>query len=164
MRRDGSDVREISGDLEGRDVSGANNWSPDSRWVYFDAGGHIYRANVERGHSERLTAGGRNAAPALSPDGRKVTYATWPRGFDQPPDLHLMNADGGAPRLLLRGALNNGWSRDGQHVLAEQHRDGEAVALITISVDTGVVRTLLTADVPCSMPCFGGPSWGQPRP
>jgi Tol biopolymer transport system component len=164
MRRDGSEVREISGALGGRDVSGANSWSADGVWVYFDAGGHIFRANVPGGYSEQLTLEGTNAAPALSPDGQLVTYTYWLRGPSQPPDLYVMNVDGGEPRLLLERAINNGWSRKGDHVLAERHRDGQAAELVTISIEQGSVRILLTFDGPCLMPCFGGPSWGQPRP
>ena len=164
MRRDGSDVREISGELGGRGVSGANNWSADGTWVYFDAGGHIFRANVPGGYSKQLTAEETNAAPALSPDDEHVTYTRWFRGPGQPPDLHVMNADGGGPRLLLERAINNGWSGDGRQVLAEHHPEGQPAELVTISIDEGSVRTLLTHDGVCSLPCFGGPSWGQPRP
>jgi hypothetical protein len=164
MRRDGSEVREIAGDLGGREVSGANNWSADGEWVYFDAGGHIFRANVPGGYSEQLTVEGTNAAPALSPDGQLVTYTLWLRGYGQPPDLYVMNADGGSPRLLLERAINNGWSSDGRTVLAEQHRQDQPAELVTVSIDAGTTRTLLTSEGPCQMPCFGGPSWGQPRP
>ncbi|CAN5630585.1 hypothetical protein BH23CHL6_BH23CHL6_07360 [soil metagenome] len=164
MRPDGTEVREISGDLGGREVSGANNWSADGTWVYFDAGGHIFRANVPGGFSEQLTVGGINAAPALSPDDQLVTYTSWFRGFGQPPDLYVMNADGGTPRLLLERAINNGWSSDGRSVLAEHHRQGQPPELVTVSIDAGTTRTLLTSEGQCQMPCFGGPSWGQPRP
>ena len=164
MRRDGSEVREIAGDLGGREVSGANNWSADGEWVYFDAGGHIFRANVRGGYSEQLTVAGVNAAPALSPDDQLVTYTLWFRGYGQPPDLYVMNADGGSPRLLLERAINNGWSSDGRSVLAEQHRQNQPAELVTVSIDAGTTRTLLTSEGPCQMPCFGGPSWGQPRP
>ncbi|MEO7118747.1 MAG: hypothetical protein ABIZ34_07230, partial [Candidatus Limnocylindrales bacterium] len=37
MRPDGTRVRVISGDLH-FSASGANNWSPDDEWIYFDAG------------------------------------------------------------------------------------------------------------------------------
>jgi hypothetical protein len=32
----------------------------------------------------------------------------------------LMDADGGKQRILLKSALNDGWSNDGQFVLAER--------------------------------------------
>ena len=37
MRRDGSDVREISTNVDAQ-VSGPDNWSSDGTWIYFDAG------------------------------------------------------------------------------------------------------------------------------
>ncbi len=124
MYADGSGVRKVSGDLGVFDVSGANNWSPDGAWVYFDAQrnnyseAHIYRAHVDDAYSEQLTFDMLSAAPALSPDGSTVAYSDWPGGRGTQ-NLMLMDADGANQRVLLTSALNNGWSNDGQFLLVE---------------------------------------------
>ena len=35
MRADGSDIHDVSGDIGGADVAGANSWSSDGTWIYF---------------------------------------------------------------------------------------------------------------------------------
>lgn len=169
MRPDGSGLREVSGDLAGFDVGGANNWSPDNAWVYFGAQrfsfreSHIYRASVAGAYSQQLTFGVLSAAPALSPNGTTVAYSDWPhaRGTQ---NLMLMDADGGNPRELLESALNDGWSNDAQFVLAELRPETGPYALVTIRPDGSDQRTLLTFPTTCSAACAPALGWGQPRP
>jgi Tol biopolymer transport system component len=169
MHRDGTGLRDISGDLEGFNASGANNWSPDSIWVYFGAErfsfaeSHIYRANLAGAYSEQLTFDVLSAAPALSPDGKTVAYSDWVGGRGTQ-NLMLMDADGGNPRELLESALNDGWSNDGQFVLAEWRPPTGPSELVTIRPNGLDQRTLMTFPDMCLGPCFKDLAWGQPRP
>lgn len=169
MAPDGYGLREVSGDLAGFEVGGANNWSPDNVWVYFGAErfrfaeSHIYRANVAGAYSQQLTFGVLSAAPALSPDGMTVAYSDWPHPRVTQ-NLMLMDADGGHPRELLASALNDGWSNDGQFVLAELRPETGPYTLVTIRADGSDRRTLLTFPTRCSAACAPALGWGQPRP
>ncbi len=164
MRPDGTSVRVISGDLRGFSASGANNWSPDDEWIYFDAGigmaPHLFRANVAGGFSEQITTSGINAAPALSPNGEVVAYLEFSGTM---PDLYAIAAAGrGPPELVLERAFNLGWSADGRYLLAEWHPLGESPQLVAIDYEARQPQTLLTCSSGnCSA---GGISWGQPRP
>lgn len=163
MRPDGTGVRVISGYLR-FSASGANNWSPDDEWIYFDAGIgkalNVFRANVAGGFSEQITTDGVNAAPALSPSGEVVAYVEFSGTM---PDLYVIAADGrGPPELVLERAFNLGWSTDGRYLLSEWHPLGEAPRLVAIDYETRQPQTLLTCS---SGNCLaGGISWGQPRP
>jgi hypothetical protein len=169
MHRDGSGVREISGDLDGYDASGTNNWSPDGAWVYFGAerGGyatsHIYRANVDRAYAEKLTTDVLSAAPALSPDGSLVAYSSWPGGIGTQ-NLEIMDADGANRRLVLGTAINYGWSNDGQFLLAEWRPPNAPFQLVTVRPDGTDRHTVLTFADRCVTACAQSLGWGQPRP
>jgi Tol biopolymer transport system component len=169
MHPDGSGIRTISGDLGAFDAAGVNNWSPDGVWVYFGAErnnfqvSRIHRANVEGGYSEQLTDGVLSAAPALSPDGTTVAYSDWPGGRGTQ-NLMLMEADGANQRLLLASALNNGWSNDGEFLLAEWRPTGSAFELLVLRPDGTDRRTLMTFESGCAGACVQNLGWGQPRP
>jgi Tol biopolymer transport system component len=170
IKRDGTGLRQISGDLGALDVSGTNNWSPDGAWVYFGAErndfaeSHIYRARVDAGYAEQLTFDATSAAPALSPDGTVVVYASWDHQAPSTDGLWLMDADGGNQRLLLASALNDGWSNDGQFVLAEWRPPGADYELLIVRPDGTDRRTLMTFEGGCSSACVKNLGWGQPRP
>jgi Tol biopolymer transport system component len=182
---DGTESREISGDLGDLDVSGANSWSPDGAWIYFDAKhderGHIYRAKVAQGGSTQLTGEDLEAyAPALSPDGSLVSFIVIGNGPEYDSierwenaryDVYVMGADGTNPHLVLHHATNDGWSSDGSHVLAEWHPvDGASNgALVIVTPSGGTPEVVLPFDQPCGrkgapISCVDGLGWGQPRP
>ncbi|MEO7118826.1 MAG: hypothetical protein ABIZ34_07630 [Candidatus Limnocylindrales bacterium] len=163
MHPDGTGVRVISGYLR-FSASGANDWSPDDEWIYFDAGIgralNIFRANVLGGFSEQITTGAVDAAPALSPNGEIVAYVDFSGDV---PDLYVIAADGsGLPELVLERAFNLGWSADGRYLLSEWYPLGESPQLVAIDYETRQPETLLTCSSgTCSA---GGISWGRPRP
>lgn len=169
MHPDGLGLRVVSGDLGVFNASGVNNWSPDGVWVYFGAErngfseSHIYRAHVEEGYSEQLTFNVLSAAPALSPDGTLVSYSDWPQGRGTQ-NLMIMDADGGDQHILLASALNDGWSNDGQFLLAEWRPPGAAYELLVLRPDGTNRRTLMTFEGGCISVCAKDLGWGQPRP
>ena len=167
MRRDGSDVREISTNLDVA-VSGPDSWSLDGRWIWFDAGDGesqhaVYRSDVETGLAEQLTPNGFSAAPALSPDGEWVAYLVFPNSPSEPMAIWIMSADGQSSRLLLADADTRGWSPDSKFILAERVFPDSGAELVRVEIATGAVGQLFARDS-CAQPCFRDVSWGQPRP
>lgn len=89
--------------------------TPDGSRVVFSAFSQVYSKSLPEGRIFRLTRGsGFEHAPALSPDGRWVAYATWS-------DLELGHvmiapANGGPARQVTREPgryANPAWSQDG---------------------------------------------------
>ena len=76
MADDGSAPRRVAGESDGLVVSGANSWSSDGKWIYFDAGdgsgNAIYRADPASGAVERLTD---RSQEAMRPRCRPTTSA-----------------------------------------------------------------------------------------
>ena len=172
MAPDGSAARRVAGGSDGLVVSGANSWSSDGKWIYFDAGdgsgNAIYRADPASGALERLTDESQEAyAPALSPDDRQVSYIA---SEDGEFSLFVMNDDGTDRRHLLAGATNDGWSGDGRWILAEIQPTGEAPngGIATVDPTDGSSTIVLPFDRPCppdgGVSCIDGIAWGQPRP
>ena len=77
-------------------VANASNpsWSPDGRRIAFDGGNHggIFVANADGTGRKRL---GKGADPSWSPDGRRLAFSY--------AGISVMDADGGNPRVILRG-------------------------------------------------------------
>jgi hypothetical protein len=172
---DGTGWRSIAGGADGLSVAGANSWSPDGVWIYFDAaqggGNGIFRADARTGALERLTDEALRAyAPALSPDGSLVSFMAAAAGRPGAYDLYLMKADGSELRLVLSGAINDGWSGDGRWMLAEWQPPGGTSngGLVIIAPEGGSPTTVLSFESPCSLigttRCLDGVGWGQPRP
>ena len=169
MRRDGSEVREISTNVDAW-VSGPDNWSSDGTWIYFDAGrseppSHdIYRTDVSSGLAEQLTFQVPAAAPALSPDDSQVAFMLWtPTRDGSNPSVWVMTSDGSEPRQLVPDAVLRGWSPDGHYVLVVTPPTGGPVELLAITPDGSERRVLLSLDS-CPQPCLESLSWGWPRP
>jgi len=162
---DGSDLHDVSGDIGGADVAGANSWSRDGIWIYFTSGGEIgsiWRVDVARRVSARLTTFKRfTTAVAASPDGSLISWIVdTPVGWD----LYIANSDGTEPRLLLSNALSCGWSADGRYILARWTPRASG-GLVVIPLDGSERRLVLPADRGGLDPdeiCDAG--WGQARP
>ncbi len=72
---------------------------------------------TDDGLARRLTAGPRDSAPAVSPDGRRVAFLRAPE--TGPAQLHLVGLDGGEPVALTNQPLGAGtpaWSPDGRQL------------------------------------------------
>ncbi|MGY1739390.1 MULTISPECIES: S9 family peptidase [unclassified Blastococcus] len=86
-----------------------------------------------------LTTGGRDTAPAFSPDGRWLAYLG--ASGDEPPQLHVLPTAGGAPRRLTDAPLGAGtpvWSPDSRRLAwtarvdtTGEDADADAPRLIT---------------------------------
>ena len=75
----------------------------------------------------RLTnSGALEQAPAWSPDGRRIAFASRDTPLAEP-EIYLMSADGsGITRLTNNPAIDRSpeWSPDGQGIVFESDRDG----------------------------------------
>jgi dipeptidyl aminopeptidase/acylaminoacyl peptidase len=168
IRLDGSDLRTLGGTVRG--VSGPDTWSPDGRWIYFDANGLIYRTDVSTGRTEWLfTSDLKSGAPASSPDGSQVAFMVHrpgPAGWD----LHIGNSDGSHDHLLLEFATNDGWSTDGRFILSEWTPPGLPGGLATVDPRGSSVEIVVPFPPECRMDldprqtCLQGVGWGEPRP
>lgn len=109
-------------------------YSPDGKYIYYNANPtgtmQIWRMNPDGTGKEQITFDERhNWFPHVSPDGKWIAYISFPTDID--PDshpayqrvmLHLMPANGGAPRVLAylyggQGTINvNSWSPDSKSI------------------------------------------------
>ena len=169
---DGHGLRVISGLAADVVVSGPDSWSPEGSWIYFDAAvsgqpGRVYRADVARGVSQGLTLEALGAAaPALSPDGRRLAFIVRRDGVY---DLYAANADGTEAHLVLADAVNDGWSADGELILADWRPTGGGGGLVTIRPDGTGQRMVYPFPSGCTQTmgqpgCVDSIGWGQPRP
>jgi len=76
--------------------------SPDGKRVAFTALGRVWTMDLATRVPRRLTTAGSvvESAPAWTPDGRSIVYATWTDGDGG--DIHQVDANGGVPRNLTR--------------------------------------------------------------
>jgi Tol biopolymer transport system component len=96
VRTDGTGLRRLTAWA----IAPANtaSWSPDGRWILFDAGGRIFVIHPDGSGLRQVridTGGSRYFAkhPAWSPDGNKIAFALFlPQNGAQ--DIYTMNADG----------------------------------------------------------------------
>jgi Tol biopolymer transport system component len=128
MLPDGTNVRRLV-DLRGSSWGiGALDAADDGSKVamtlspHFRGGGHIYVVGTDGAGFTRLTRGGDDSDPSLSPDGLSLVFsrsAKTPSGHYRS-DLYRVNTDGtGLERLTVPGepqAMSPSWSPDGKTI------------------------------------------------
>ena len=104
----------------------------------------IYVASVDGSGVRNLTpkpVGAAYAAPAWSPDGRKIAFTSERDGNSE---IYLMNADGSGQRSLTLNLAYDGdpaWSPDGQKITFVSNRDGR-YAVYVMNADGSGQRSL----------------------
>ncbi len=88
------------------------DYSPDGKWIWFNGerGGQVqlWRVSPSGAELQQMTFDERvNWFPHPSPDGKHILYLAYENGTkghprDRHVELRLMNAEGGAPRTLLK--------------------------------------------------------------
>jgi Tol biopolymer transport system component len=164
VRADGiGDAQVLKADLQGETIGGANSWSPDGAWIYFGTDNGLWRIDVRTSEASRITARRDTAAaPALSPDGTRLSFilstrADW--------DLYISNPDGSDATRLLENARNNSWSADGKWILSRWRPLDQPGGLVLVSPAGGGYHLVVPADPACpdrNEPC--DLDWGQPKP
>ena len=80
MEADGSEPKNLVGDMTGRATLSYSTVSPDGRYIVYtsDLTGtrHVWRMNIDGGNPVQLTSGGGEDQPSCSPDGKWVFYTS----------------------------------------------------------------------------------------
>ena len=136
-------------------------FSPDGRFIAFnegDADGGIFITGATGESERRLTDLGFN--PAWSPDGKTIAFSTEevnnPYIRNTIASLHVVDAAGGAPRLLSKeDAVQPAWSPNGRRIAAWQAIGGQR-DLITLAFD-GADRVVVLKDAAVDYAPFWSP-------
>ncbi len=107
-------VLKMEGDIRAAAIS------PDGTQVGFILNREVYVQNIAGGEPRRLTNDGFSKhLPRFSPDGRRVLFARYQRGYEtsEPAsDLYAVEIAGGLPHLLVEDANKGVWSPDGSRL------------------------------------------------
>jgi len=139
---DGQNARQLTSD---KDVASSPSVSPDGRFIIFqqtgEAGMFISRVDVDGSNRRRVTSGGGELFPILSPDGRTLFYVSPTGGQLRPFKMPL---DGG-PAIGLADTVYRatGISPDGRQLLGNGWDEANRrSSLATLSVDGGTPQLL----------------------
>lgn len=121
-------------------VSGAPDWSPDSRRITFEAspsiyacqegwpGQDIYVMNANGSGLVNLTndLAACNVGPSWAPDGSKILFTRWIGGPVNSQGVFTMNPDGSGVTQLtdVPGDLSPAWSPDGRRIAFRRFSQG----------------------------------------
>ena len=109
MDEDGSNQKQLLGDLTGQATAYYPSVSPDERYIVFafDLTGtrHIWRMDMDGGNLTRLTNGGGEDQPHCSPDGKWVVYTDIGSARET---LWRVSIEGGEPVQLTRTFSKHG--------------------------------------------------------
>ncbi len=134
------ELREINAS---RKVAWNGTITPDGREVIYNLSGQLYRRNFETDQETQLTqSDGRNDWPAVSPDGKRIAFASSRNGDYE---IYLMNLFGSDPQRLTtsRGLdIRPRWSPDGSRIIFTSNRHGNYEVFVMTS--DGMNPTRLT--------------------
>jgi Tol biopolymer transport system component/uncharacterized protein YjdB len=157
MNGDGTNARNLTGDLPADLMRDEPAWSPDGQWIAFTSSrstagpgrGSIWIMRADGSEKRRLTVhpdNGFDMSPSWSPDGQRIAFQ---RG-----GIAIVNvATGGVTYLGLPGrAIQPSWSPDGRHIAFAWQRSEPGAGdwqLYTVRPDGTGMRLRTT-----------NPSWG----
>jgi Tol biopolymer transport system component len=150
VRIDGSDLKKITGDERNEFYS---SWAKNR--IAFGAGAaatresEIFAVNWDGSNLTQLTRNaGRNATPALSPDGKKIAFISNRDGDKM--QIYSMNADGSNVTRLTKDATvafyNPQWSPDGKRIVYYSEKGDKKDQIWIMNAD-GSNHTLLTGNI-----------------
>jgi tricorn protease len=108
--------------------------------IAFSYAGCIWIANRDGGNLRRLTSGGHEGRPILSPDGSQIAFTG---DYDGTRGVYVVLAAGGEPHRLTYHPADldvAGWTPDGKRILFSSRRTafaGGVVQLFTVPVEGG---------------------------
>ncbi|MEW6128085.1 MAG: winged helix-turn-helix domain-containing protein [Acidobacteriota bacterium] len=141
MNSDGSDTRQLTGELTGRAYFGQATVSPDGRYIVYasDMAGalHLWRMNRDGSNPLQLTNGEGEENPDVSPDGEWVIYTKRETRESKKPTTWKVSIDGGEPQPLIESfTAYPAVSPDGKLIAciyAENYSDPGRIALFPIA-------------------------------
>ncbi|HEY7456648.1 MAG TPA: hypothetical protein VH703_05175 [Solirubrobacterales bacterium] len=168
MRRDGSDVRQLTG---GELVDSNPSFSPDGRLVVFDRSefanrtSHIFSVPLSGGEARQLTRGSNDDSdPVYAPNGRWIAFVSdrRRRARTDRSNIFSMRPNGSRVRLLIGGVRNEfdpDISPDGGKIVFASNRH-RGPNLFVAHSDGKRVRALTRSRGDCFRgTCYTNPSW-----
>jgi Tol biopolymer transport system component len=154
MEPNGRNMRQLT---HGRGLHDSPKWSPDGRWIIFNAstqlpgepGFHtdLWIMRADGSHKRQLTRGAFDVEPVFSPDGRRIAFGHITHD-DQIPDIAIdvVNTDGTHRRQVVPstfGLEHPDWSPDGRWItfnIAPELPNGAVMAVRPNGTGLRVVR------------------------
>jgi TolB protein len=149
VRPDGTGLRQLTRGTASNDFD--PSWSPNGTKIVFGsdrrpAADYLFVMDANGSGLRQLTSGGdpgRNGwftdgAPAWSPDGREIVFASDRSGESE---IWLVNWNGThLRRLTRRGGNDPAWSPDGRQIAFDSRRNGNYAIYVMSADGTGVRR------------------------
>lgn len=125
----------------------APNWAPDGKTFVINENGRFWRVDAGNGSRQPFDTGGLKGCwgeHGFSPDGKWFAVSC-PAAGESGPDVHLLPAEGGAPRRLTQQPVSffHGWAPDGR-AIAFTSIVGEHEDIYTVPVTGGSPQRLTT--------------------
>ena len=164
----GPNLTQLTSDTPHRRVNNFVSWSPDGRWIAFEADRdrddpEIFLANAVDGtNQQRLTySQALDEVPSWSPDGRFILFSSdrHDKPLSRNYDIYIIAMGGGNPRRLTNtpgAASYPSMSPDGRYIAFSYRAPGESSTdVMLMNADGSGVRNLITeADIPRFAPAW----------